>query len=189
MTDGDSSNDAVPTGCDVPEVQGWLDEQLSQEQDLIEFVNSHKVALFNELFRCERWADFYLGVGAEHGSFYDATQFFPAPQPQQVPFITPTFSASGVLDMTQQLPMRDEAYTLPLSNFILLDEEEEVEIQPTAADGAPPKRFETMPGELPYGTVTLMIVNVPLRYGRQRLLEVWPPENCYNLLYVPLNSG
>jgi len=40
---------------------------------------------------------------------------------------------------------------------------------------------------LPPVVTTLVVRNLPARFSPQKLLEVWPPDGTYNLLYVPYN--
>jgi len=38
---------------------------------------------------------------------------------------------------------------------------------------------------LPPGITTIVVRNIPARFSQEKLLEVWPPDGSFNLLYLP----
>jgi len=51
-----------------------------------------------------------------------------------------------------------------------------------------PLRRADVPRPLNQGTLTLMIRNIPARYKQERLLQEWPPDESFNMLYMPLTK-
>jgi len=40
---------------------------------------------------------------------------------------------------------------------------------------------------LPHGTTTIVVRNIPARFSQEGLLQLWPADGKYNLMYVPFN--
>jgi len=49
----------------------------------------------------------------------------------------------------------------------------------------PPKTNSLRERILPPGVTTIVVMNVPSRFSREQLLQFWPPDGTYDLIYLP----
>jgi len=50
----------------------------------------------------------------------------------------------------------------------------------------PPPKTNSLPVRiLPAGVTTIVVRNVPARFSREQLLQFWPPDGTYDLIYLP----
>jgi len=50
----------------------------------------------------------------------------------------------------------------------------------------PPPKTNSLPMRiLPPGVTTIVVRNVPARFSREQLLQFWPPDGTYDLIYLP----